>query len=227
MTGPRSEAYTPPQFDSVEQILDSLIMREALDTLRMAHRQVLRLAYDRDLTQSQIAERLGLPLAAFQVHLRDCAECQSAVAEFESMARALKSPAPAVEPPPDLEAKVVASVQQAVLTARQAGKAPAIVRLRRATLAAKRGQRTPEPAPTRMSRWWHWHWNFPVFSLAAALGAAAAAVLAVVVVQPGHTAAPAVAGTVIPLRAQVASRGRARHRRGGRPARRGPLERLT
>jgi anti-sigma factor RsiW len=145
--------------------------------------------------------------AAFQVHLRDCAECQSAVAEFESMARALKSPAPAVEPPPDLEAKVVASVQQAVLTARQAGKAPAIVRLRRATLAAKRGQRTPEPAPTRMSRWWHWHWNFPVFSLAAALGAAAAAVLAVVVVQPGHTAAPAVAGTVIPLQAQVASAG--------------------
>lgn len=145
--------------------------------------------------------------AAFQVHLRDCAECQSAVAEFESMARALKSPAPAVEPPPGLEAKVVASVQHAVLTAKQAGEAPTIARPQRATLAAKRDEQTAEPAPARMSKWWHWHWNFPVFSLAAALGAAVAAVAAVVVVQLGHTAAPAVAGTVIPLHAQVASVG--------------------
>jgi hypothetical protein len=143
MTGPRSEAYTPPQFDSVEQILDSLIMREALDTLRMAHRQVLRLAYDRDLTQSQIAERLGLPLAAFQVHLRDCAECQSAVAEFESMARALKSPAPAVELPPGLEAKVVASVQRAVLTARQVGEALTITRPQRALLQPSAMRKPP------------------------------------------------------------------------------------
>lgn len=149
--------------------------------------------------------------AAFQVHLRDCAECQSAVAEFESMARALKSPAPAVEPPPDLEAKVVASVQHAVLTAKQAGETPTIARRRRATPAAKgdpeakRHEQTPEPARARISKWWHWHWNAPVFSVAAALGAAAAAVVAVVVVQHGHTATPAVAGTVIPLQAQVTS----------------------
>ena len=145
--------------------------------------------------------------AAFQVHLRDCAECQSAVAEFESMARALKSPAPAVEPPPGLQAKVVASVQHAVMTAKQAGEAPAIARPQRAALAAKRDEQTPGPAPAKMSKWWHWHWNFPVFSLAAALGAAAAAVVAVVVVQLGHPAVPAVAGTVIPLHAQVASVG--------------------
>ena len=31
------------------------------------------------------------------------------------MARALQSPAPAVEPPPDLEAKTLASVQHAVM----------------------------------------------------------------------------------------------------------------
>ena len=145
--------------------------------------------------------------AAFQVHLRDCAECQSAVAEFESMARALKSPAPAVEPPPGLQAKVVASVQHAVMTARQAGETPAIAKPQRAALAAKRDEQTPGPARARMSKWWHWHWNFPVFSLAAALGAAAAAVVAVVVVQPGHPAAPAIAGTVIPLHAQAASVG--------------------
>lgn len=66
---PVEEAYTPPQFDNVEQILDSLIMREALDALSMAHRQVLRLAYDRDLTQSQIAERLGLPLGTVKTRM--------------------------------------------------------------------------------------------------------------------------------------------------------------
>ena len=52
---PLEEVYTPPLFDNVEQVLDSLIMRESLDTLSVAHRQVLRLAYDQDLTQSQIA----------------------------------------------------------------------------------------------------------------------------------------------------------------------------
>ena len=39
----------------------------------------------------------------------------------EPVTRALMSPAPAVEPPPELEAKTLASVQQAVLAARQAG----------------------------------------------------------------------------------------------------------
>ena len=36
---PVEEAYTPPQFDNVEQILESLLMREAPDTLSV-HRQV-------------------------------------------------------------------------------------------------------------------------------------------------------------------------------------------
>ena len=39
---PVEEACTPPQFDNVEQILESLLMREAPDTLSVAHRQVLR-----------------------------------------------------------------------------------------------------------------------------------------------------------------------------------------
>ena len=66
---PLEEVYTPPQFDHVEQVLDSLIMREALDTLTVAHRQVLRLAYDQDLTQSHIAERLGLPLGTVKTRM--------------------------------------------------------------------------------------------------------------------------------------------------------------
>lgn len=66
---PLEEVYSPPQFDTVEQILDSLIMREALDTLSQAHRQVIRLAHDQDLTQSQIAERLGLPLGTVKTRM--------------------------------------------------------------------------------------------------------------------------------------------------------------
>jgi RNA polymerase sigma-70 factor, ECF subfamily len=59
---PLEEVYAPPQFDNVEQILDGLIMREALDTLSVPHRQVVRMAHDQGLTQTQIADRLGLPL---------------------------------------------------------------------------------------------------------------------------------------------------------------------
>jgi RNA polymerase sigma factor (sigma-70 family) len=56
------EAYEQLQFDDTEQILDGLILREALDALSPAHRQVLWLAYTEGLTQQQIAERLGLAL---------------------------------------------------------------------------------------------------------------------------------------------------------------------
>jgi RNA polymerase sigma-70 factor (ECF subfamily) len=37
-------------------------VRDALDALSAAHREVLELAYEDDLTQEQIAERLGVPL---------------------------------------------------------------------------------------------------------------------------------------------------------------------
>jgi RNA polymerase sigma-70 factor, ECF subfamily len=48
--------------DSVDQILDSMIIREAVETLGPGHAEVIRLAQNEGLTQSQIAERLGLPL---------------------------------------------------------------------------------------------------------------------------------------------------------------------
>ena len=50
----------PPLPDSTDQILDSLILREALDKLSSAHAKVLRLALEEGLTQAEIAERLGL-----------------------------------------------------------------------------------------------------------------------------------------------------------------------
>jgi RNA polymerase sigma-70 factor, ECF subfamily len=55
------EALVPPQPDSVDQILSGLMVREAVDSLSLAHRQVIMLA-EAGLTQSQIAERTGLPL---------------------------------------------------------------------------------------------------------------------------------------------------------------------
>jgi RNA polymerase sigma-70 factor, ECF subfamily len=50
----------PPLPDSTDQILDSLILREALDKLSSAHAKVLRLTLEEGLTQAEIAERLGL-----------------------------------------------------------------------------------------------------------------------------------------------------------------------
>lgn len=59
----------PPQADSVDRILDSMILRDGLDTLSSAHREVLRLVHEEGLTQSQIAERLGLPLGTVKTRL--------------------------------------------------------------------------------------------------------------------------------------------------------------
>jgi RNA polymerase sigma-70 factor, ECF subfamily len=58
---PLEEARLGPLPDSVDQILTGLVVREAVDSLTPAHRQVLMLA-EAGLTQSQIAARLGLPL---------------------------------------------------------------------------------------------------------------------------------------------------------------------
>jgi RNA polymerase sigma-70 factor, ECF subfamily len=55
------ETLLPPQLDSVDEILSGLVVREAMDSLSPAHRQVLMLA-EEGLTQSEMAARLGLPL---------------------------------------------------------------------------------------------------------------------------------------------------------------------
>ena len=66
---PVEEADVPPQADSVDQILDGLIVHDALGTLSPAHLEVLHLAHDEGLTQSQIAERLGLPLGTVKTRV--------------------------------------------------------------------------------------------------------------------------------------------------------------
>lgn len=46
--------------DDFEDVLVSLTVREALDALSPAHREVLNLAFDADMTRARAAERLGL-----------------------------------------------------------------------------------------------------------------------------------------------------------------------
>jgi RNA polymerase sigma-70 factor (ECF subfamily) len=66
---PVDDAQLPPQPDTADTILDTMIVREGLDALSPAHREVLRLVHDDGLTQSQIAERLGLPLGTVKTRL--------------------------------------------------------------------------------------------------------------------------------------------------------------
>ncbi len=63
---------------------------------------------------------------AFGLHLAECAECQADVAGFDALTRALNSPAPAVEPPADLEAMTLASVQHAIMTSGQRDQAKTV-----------------------------------------------------------------------------------------------------
>jgi len=64
---PSAIADAPETEDGVGgAAFDEVVMRldvgEALDTLTPAHREVLELQYHGDLTQTQVAERLGIPL---------------------------------------------------------------------------------------------------------------------------------------------------------------------
>lgn len=55
-------AESAPATESFEALLLGLDVRDAMTTLSDNHRQVLELHYREDLTQRQIAERLGAPL---------------------------------------------------------------------------------------------------------------------------------------------------------------------
>ena len=51
-----------PTDDHVDRLILKLGVREALETLSEAHRQVLELSYRDQLKQAEIAERLGIPV---------------------------------------------------------------------------------------------------------------------------------------------------------------------
>ena len=62
----------------------------------------------------------GFDAERFAGHLRSCPDCQAAVAELGPTARMLRAAAPAAAPPPDLQARTLASVAQAAAAARRA-----------------------------------------------------------------------------------------------------------
>jgi RNA polymerase sigma-70 factor (ECF subfamily) len=55
-------ADEPASGDVAEDVVEALTIRDALQALTPAHRQVLELFYGQDLKQSEIAELLGLPI---------------------------------------------------------------------------------------------------------------------------------------------------------------------
>lgn len=65
-------ANTPPQVDgeSVDRLVDRVLLREAVEGLSEPRRSVLRLAYVEDRTQEDIAARLDLPLGTVKSHMR-------------------------------------------------------------------------------------------------------------------------------------------------------------
>jgi RNA polymerase sigma-70 factor, ECF subfamily len=66
---PVEDVRVPAQPDSADQIVETLMVRDALDSLSEAHREVLLLVHAEGLTQSQIAERLGLPLGTVKTRM--------------------------------------------------------------------------------------------------------------------------------------------------------------
>jgi anti-sigma factor RsiW len=64
----------------------------------------------------------------FRVHLAHCPHCQAAVAELTPVRRALRRLPPAVEPPPELEARTIASVLDAAAPPGRLGRTPGRIR---------------------------------------------------------------------------------------------------
>lgn len=66
---PVEDNQFPPQPDNAERIVEALMVRDALDSLSAAHREVLVLVTQEGLTQTQIAARLDLPLGTVKTRM--------------------------------------------------------------------------------------------------------------------------------------------------------------
>ena len=144
--------------------------------------------------------------ARFEEHLATCDQCQAEAAEFTPVAKSLTLAAPAAVPPADLELKVVAAVQYAVMAEGSASGAAA---------ATTTSRTEPKARPTAKAfRWWPLHWTNPLFAALAAAAVTAAAFLGAGLFQ----SAPALAAT-FKLHAQPGFSGSglatARHTSGG------------
>ncbi|MFF7338052.1 sigma-70 family RNA polymerase sigma factor [Streptomyces sp. NPDC008163] len=66
----RDAAPARPDRQAPEEVLDRVLLVEALSRLPHAQREVLCMAFYEDLTQAQIAERTGVPLGTVKSHTR-------------------------------------------------------------------------------------------------------------------------------------------------------------
>ncbi|OKJ75322.1 sigma-70 family RNA polymerase sigma factor [Streptomyces sp. CB02460] len=66
----RDAAPARPDRQAPEEVLDRVLLVEALSRLPRAQREVLCMAFYEDLTQAQIAERTGVPLGTVKSHTR-------------------------------------------------------------------------------------------------------------------------------------------------------------
>lgn len=67
--GHMEDEWVSAQPDDSDRIVAALAVRDALDALSEAHREVLMLVHGEGLTQTQIAERLGLPLGTVKTRM--------------------------------------------------------------------------------------------------------------------------------------------------------------
>jgi RNA polymerase sigma-70 factor, ECF subfamily len=63
------EIELPAVDDDVDRLMESLVVREALDSIGAPQRDVLSLAYDQGMTQTEIAERLAIPLGTVKTRM--------------------------------------------------------------------------------------------------------------------------------------------------------------
>lgn len=66
---PVQDTQFPPQPDNADRLVEALMVRDALDSLSAAHREVLMLVTQEGLTQTQIAARLELPLGTVKTRM--------------------------------------------------------------------------------------------------------------------------------------------------------------
>ena len=66
---PVDDTQLPPQPDAADRIVEVLMVRDAMESLSPAHREVLMLVNKEGLTQTQIAGRLDLPVGTVKTRL--------------------------------------------------------------------------------------------------------------------------------------------------------------
>jgi RNA polymerase sigma-70 factor (ECF subfamily) len=69
LASPVEEGDLPTGVDDMDRLTERLVVREALDSIGPAQREVLSLAYDQGMTQSEIAGRLEIPLGTVKTRM--------------------------------------------------------------------------------------------------------------------------------------------------------------